>query len=103
MFPKSLQDNEEVAKQYFLKLLVQQIQSSVVFEGPEGCKNLSLDSLGIHQFKKKKTKAQKMYMLMKAELTGSVCVCVCVPPQLSVKISTLTLAASWPSAWSMEP
>uniref|UniRef100_A0A3P8VQS1 G2/M-phase specific E3 ubiquitin protein ligase n=1 Tax=Cynoglossus semilaevis TaxID=244447 RepID=A0A3P8VQS1_CYNSE len=49
MFPKSLQDNEEVAKQYFLKLLVQQIQSSVVFEGPEGCKNLSLDSLALRE------------------------------------------------------
>ncbi|KAK1893592.1 G2/M phase-specific E3 ubiquitin-protein ligase [Dissostichus eleginoides] len=33
-----------MAKQHFLKLLVQQIQDSEVFEGPEGSKNLALDS-----------------------------------------------------------
>ncbi|XP_070776943.1 G2/M phase-specific E3 ubiquitin-protein ligase [Enoplosus armatus] len=42
-FPSSLQDSD-TARQYFLKLLVQQIQDSVVFEGPEGHKNLALDS-----------------------------------------------------------
>ncbi|KAL3049776.1 hypothetical protein OYC64_009099 [Pagothenia borchgrevinki] len=42
-FPSSLQDSE-MAKQHFLKLLVQQIQDSEVFEGPEGSKNLALDS-----------------------------------------------------------
>uniref|UniRef100_UPI0037E8E79B G2/M phase-specific E3 ubiquitin-protein ligase n=1 Tax=Semicossyphus pulcher TaxID=241346 RepID=UPI0037E8E79B len=42
-FPSSLQDSD-TARQYFLKLLVQQIQDSVVFEGPEGSKNLALDS-----------------------------------------------------------
>ncbi|XP_041668056.1 G2/M phase-specific E3 ubiquitin-protein ligase [Cheilinus undulatus] len=42
-FPSSLRDSE-AARQYFLKLLVQQIQDSEVFEGPEGCKNLVLDA-----------------------------------------------------------
>lgn len=37
-------------KQHFLKLLMQQIQDSVVFEGPEGSKNLALDSQGWTQF-----------------------------------------------------
>lgn len=45
-FPSSLRDSD-TARQYFLKLLVQQIQDSVVFEGPEGSKNLALDSQGI--------------------------------------------------------
>lgn len=40
-----------MAKQYFLKLLVQQIQDSVVFEGPDGSKNLALNSQGTnHSF-----------------------------------------------------
>ncbi|MEQ2216550.1 hypothetical protein XENOCAPTIV_017993, partial [Xenoophorus captivus] len=34
----------DTAKRYFLKLLMQQIQNSVVFEGPSGSKNLALDS-----------------------------------------------------------
>ncbi|KAF0043779.1 hypothetical protein F2P81_002937 [Scophthalmus maximus] len=42
-FPSSLRDGG-TARQYFLKLLVQQIQDSVVFEGPDGSKNLALDS-----------------------------------------------------------
>ncbi|XP_036927071.1 G2/M phase-specific E3 ubiquitin-protein ligase [Acanthopagrus latus] len=42
-FPSSLQDSD-TARQYFLKLLVQQIEDSVVFEGPDGSKNLALDS-----------------------------------------------------------
>ncbi|XP_034531534.1 G2/M phase-specific E3 ubiquitin-protein ligase isoform X2 [Notolabrus celidotus] len=42
-FPRRLQGSD-IARQYFLKLLVQQIQDSVVFEGPEGSKNLALDS-----------------------------------------------------------
>ncbi|XP_029316474.1 G2/M phase-specific E3 ubiquitin-protein ligase [Cottoperca gobio] len=42
-FPSSLQDID-TARQLFLKLLVQQIQDSAVFEGPDGSKNLALDS-----------------------------------------------------------
>ncbi|GLD71860.1 G2/M phase-specific E3 ubiquitin-protein ligase [Lates japonicus] len=42
-FLSSLRDID-AARQYFWKLLVQQIQDSVVFEGPEGSKNLALDS-----------------------------------------------------------
>ncbi|KAM9341595.1 G2/M phase-specific E3 ubiquitin-protein ligase [Symphorus nematophorus] len=42
-FPSSLLDSD-TAQQHFLKLLMQQIQDSVVFEGPEGSKNLALDS-----------------------------------------------------------
>ncbi|KAI3367481.1 hypothetical protein L3Q82_026203, partial [Scortum barcoo] len=42
-FPSSLRDSG-TARQYFLKLLVQQIQDSVVFEGPDGSKNLALNS-----------------------------------------------------------
>lgn len=45
-FPSSLW-NSDTDKQYFLKLLVQQIQDSVVFEGPDGSKNLALDSQGM--------------------------------------------------------
>ncbi|XP_037550720.1 G2/M phase-specific E3 ubiquitin-protein ligase [Nematolebias whitei] len=36
--------HEDTAKKYFLKLLIQQIQDSVVFEGPSGSKNLTLNS-----------------------------------------------------------
>ncbi|XP_054652669.1 G2/M phase-specific E3 ubiquitin-protein ligase [Dunckerocampus dactyliophorus] len=36
--------SSDMARQYFFKLLVQQIQDSVLFEGPDGCKNLALDS-----------------------------------------------------------
>lgn len=39
-----------MARQYFLKLLVQQIEDSVLFEGPGGSKNLALDSQGINQY-----------------------------------------------------
>lgn len=50
-FPSTL-PNSNTAKQYFLKLLMQQIQDSVVFEGPDGSKNLALDSQGMnHIFK----------------------------------------------------
>lgn len=35
-----------MSKQYFLKLLLQQIHDLVVFEGPCGSKNLALDSQG---------------------------------------------------------
>ncbi|CAB1434317.1 unnamed protein product, partial [Pleuronectes platessa] len=41
-FPSSLRDGP-TARQHFLKLLVQQIQDSAVFEGPDGSKNLALD------------------------------------------------------------
>lgn len=40
--------NSSTAKSYFLKLLMQQIQDSVVFEGPDGSKNLALDSQGMN-------------------------------------------------------
>nr|XP_057946429.1 G2/M phase-specific E3 ubiquitin-protein ligase-like [Doryrhamphus excisus]XP_057946430.1 G2/M phase-specific E3 ubiquitin-protein ligase-like [Doryrhamphus excisus] len=36
--------SSDMARQYFYKLLVQQIQDSALFEGPDGCKNLALDS-----------------------------------------------------------
>ncbi|XP_039641028.1 G2/M phase-specific E3 ubiquitin-protein ligase [Perca fluviatilis] len=45
-FPSRLQGSD-AARQYFLKLLVQQIQDSVVFEGPDGSKNLALDSQAV--------------------------------------------------------
>ncbi|XP_076022181.1 G2/M phase-specific E3 ubiquitin-protein ligase [Genypterus blacodes] len=48
MFPSCLTDSD-VARQYFLKLLVQQIQASVVFEGPAGSKNLVLDSQALRE------------------------------------------------------
>uniref|UniRef100_A0A673CCC7 G2/M-phase specific E3 ubiquitin protein ligase n=1 Tax=Sphaeramia orbicularis TaxID=375764 RepID=A0A673CCC7_9TELE len=38
----SLRDSD-VARQYFFQLLLQQIQDSPVFEGPDGSKNLALD------------------------------------------------------------
>lgn len=44
-FPSSLLDSD-TARQHFLKLLMQQIQDCVVFEGPDGSKNLALDSQG---------------------------------------------------------
>ncbi|XP_035467377.1 G2/M phase-specific E3 ubiquitin-protein ligase isoform X2 [Scophthalmus maximus] len=47
-FPSSLRDGG-TARQYFLKLLVQQIQDSVVFEGPDGSKNLALDSQALRE------------------------------------------------------
>ncbi|XP_068593332.1 G2/M phase-specific E3 ubiquitin-protein ligase [Cebidichthys violaceus] len=47
-FPSSLWDSD-TARQYFLKLLVQQIQDSVVFEGPDGSKNLALDSQALRE------------------------------------------------------
>ncbi|KAM7376450.1 hypothetical protein PAMP_006183 [Pampus punctatissimus] len=47
-FPSSLWDCN-TARQYFLKLLVQQIQDSVVFEGPDGSKNLALDSQALRE------------------------------------------------------
>lgn len=51
-FPSSLLDGD-TAKQYFLKQLMQQIQDSEVFEGPDSSKNLALDSQGttfLHHF-----------------------------------------------------
>ncbi|XP_061741980.1 G2/M phase-specific E3 ubiquitin-protein ligase isoform X2 [Nerophis ophidion] len=36
--------SDDTARKYFFKVLVQQIQDSAVFEGPDGCKNLALDS-----------------------------------------------------------
>lgn len=45
MYPSSLL-HEDTARQNFLKKLMQQIQESLVFEGPEGSKNLSLNSKG---------------------------------------------------------
>uniref|UniRef100_A0A3B4G685 G2/M-phase specific E3 ubiquitin protein ligase n=1 Tax=Pundamilia nyererei TaxID=303518 RepID=A0A3B4G685_9CICH len=36
-------------KEYFLKLLMQQIQECVVFEGPDGSKNLALDSEALRE------------------------------------------------------
>ncbi|XP_044022635.1 G2/M phase-specific E3 ubiquitin-protein ligase isoform X2 [Siniperca chuatsi] len=47
-FPSSLQDGD-TARQHFLKLLVKQIQDSVVFEGPDGYKNLALDSQALRE------------------------------------------------------
>lgn len=48
-FPSSLRDSD-AARQFFLKLLIQQIQDSVVFEGPDGYKNLALDSQGMNHY-----------------------------------------------------
>ncbi|XP_011618350.2 G2/M phase-specific E3 ubiquitin-protein ligase isoform X1 [Takifugu rubripes] len=42
-FPSSLL-GRDASRQHFLKLLMQQIQDSEVFEGPDGSKNLALDS-----------------------------------------------------------
>ncbi|XP_056152276.1 G2/M phase-specific E3 ubiquitin-protein ligase [Lampris incognitus] len=39
----------EAATRFFLKLLVQQIQNSVVFEGPEDFKNLALDAQALRE------------------------------------------------------
>ncbi|KAK9534120.1 hypothetical protein VZT92_009189 [Zoarces viviparus] len=47
-FPSSPRDSD-AARKYFLKLLVQQIQNSVVFEGPDGSKNLALDSQAVRE------------------------------------------------------
>ncbi|XP_038585264.1 G2/M phase-specific E3 ubiquitin-protein ligase [Micropterus salmoides] len=47
-FPSSLRDSD-AARQFFLKLLIQQIQDSVVFEGPDGYKNLALDSQALRE------------------------------------------------------
>ncbi|KAM9708988.1 G2/M phase-specific E3 ubiquitin-protein ligase [Menidia menidia] len=47
-FPSSLTD-PNTARQYFFKLLMQQIQESVVFEGPCGSKNLALDSQALRE------------------------------------------------------
>ncbi|XP_069573817.1 G2/M phase-specific E3 ubiquitin-protein ligase [Brachyistius frenatus] len=47
-FLSSLRDGD-TARQYFLKLLVQQIQDSVMFEGPDGSKNLALDSQALRE------------------------------------------------------
>ncbi|XP_068456997.1 G2/M phase-specific E3 ubiquitin-protein ligase isoform X4 [Clinocottus analis] len=47
-FPSSLQDGD-AARQHFLELLVQQIQDCVVFEGPDGDKNLALDSQALRE------------------------------------------------------
>lgn len=45
MFANSLL-NGDTARQYFLRQLMQQVQESVVFEGPDGSKNLALNSQG---------------------------------------------------------
>uniref|UniRef100_A0A8C7YZF6 G2/M-phase specific E3 ubiquitin protein ligase n=1 Tax=Oryzias sinensis TaxID=183150 RepID=A0A8C7YZF6_9TELE len=42
--PPSIVQDANAARQHFLKLLHQQIQDSVVFEGPCGSKNLALDA-----------------------------------------------------------
>ncbi|XP_047466672.1 G2/M phase-specific E3 ubiquitin-protein ligase isoform X5 [Mugil cephalus] len=47
-FPSSPQGSE-AAKLHFLKLLLRQIQDSVVFEGPDGSKNLALDSHALRE------------------------------------------------------
>lgn len=44
-FSRSL-SGRDASRQHFLKLLMQQIQDSEVFEGPDGSKNLALDSQG---------------------------------------------------------
>lgn len=44
-FPSSLWDSN-TARQRFLKLTVQQIKDSVLFEGPDRSKNLALDAQG---------------------------------------------------------
>uniref|UniRef100_A0A3B4G9Q8 G2/M-phase specific E3 ubiquitin protein ligase n=1 Tax=Pundamilia nyererei TaxID=303518 RepID=A0A3B4G9Q8_9CICH len=46
--PNNLWDSD-TAKEYFLKLLMQQIQECVVFEGPDGSKNLALDSEALRE------------------------------------------------------
>uniref|UniRef100_A0A3B4ZHL7 G2/M-phase specific E3 ubiquitin protein ligase n=1 Tax=Stegastes partitus TaxID=144197 RepID=A0A3B4ZHL7_9TELE len=40
---------DDSARQHFLKLLVQQIQDCVVFEGPDGAKNLALNSQALRE------------------------------------------------------
>ncbi|KAM3842528.1 G2/M phase-specific E3 ubiquitin-protein ligase [Diretmus argenteus] len=47
-FP-SCPSGSDAAKRYFLKLLVQQIKNSVVFEGPDWSKNLALDSQALRE------------------------------------------------------
>nr|XP_020442049.1 G2/M phase-specific E3 ubiquitin-protein ligase isoform X2 [Monopterus albus] len=47
-FP-SIPWDSDTARQHFLKLLVQQIQDSVVFEGPQGFKNLALNSQALRE------------------------------------------------------
>ncbi|KAM4723343.1 G2/M phase-specific E3 ubiquitin-protein ligase isoform 2-T2 [Anableps anableps] len=46
--PSTLCDGD-TTRMYFLKLLMQQIQNSVVFEGPNGSKNLALDSQALRE------------------------------------------------------
>ncbi|KAM3593985.1 uncharacterized protein V6R79_000255 [Siganus canaliculatus] len=46
-FPSSL--GGDTARQYFLKMLVEQIQDSEVFEGPDGSKNLALDAQALRE------------------------------------------------------
>lgn len=41
--------NGDTARRYFLKLLMQQIQNSMAFEGPSGSKNLSLNSQALRE------------------------------------------------------
>ncbi|CAL8283206.1 unnamed protein product [Lota lota] len=48
LFP-SCPGSSEAATQYFLKQLVQQIQRCEVFEGPDGHKNLALDSKALRE------------------------------------------------------
>ncbi|XP_028251337.1 G2/M phase-specific E3 ubiquitin-protein ligase [Parambassis ranga] len=47
-FPSSLWDSN-MARQHFLKLVVQQIKESVVFEGPDRSKNLALDTQALRE------------------------------------------------------
>ncbi|XP_075883846.1 G2/M phase-specific E3 ubiquitin-protein ligase [Nelusetta ayraudi] len=48
LYPSSLL-HEDAARQNFLRKLMQQIQESLVFEGPNGSKNLSLNSKALHE------------------------------------------------------
>lgn len=45
-FPRSKQSQQVVNQRRFLSLLLQNLQNSSVFEGPEGAKNLALNSQG---------------------------------------------------------
>ncbi|KAM4625242.1 G2/M phase-specific E3 ubiquitin-protein ligase [Polymixia lowei] len=48
LFP-SCPSGSDAARRHFLKLLVQQIQNCAVFEGPDGSKNLALDSQALRE------------------------------------------------------
>lgn len=62
--------HEDTARQYFLKKLMQQIQESPVFEGPDGSKNLSLNSKGTtpnHPAENPFTSSQFLWICLKWE------------------------------------